>query len=152
MHDEETMNRVRDILPTGSWDAAKATGTVTLGWDDRHRRRIRLKSDQGDEIMLDLAQAARLGDGDGLETGAGIYRVVAAPEDVMVIGPGTAGLARLAYHLGNRHLEMEIGTDHLIIRLDEVIGEMVLHLGGTVETVRRPFTPEDGAYGGRHDF
>jgi urease accessory protein len=147
------MNRVRDILPAGHWDAAKATDTVTLGWDDRHRRRIRLKSDRGVEIMLDLAQAARLGDGDGLETAdGGVFKVVAAAEDVMVIGPGTAGLPRLAYHLGNRHLEMEIGADHLVIRTDDVIAEMVRHLGGTVEAVRRPFTPEDGAYGGRHDF
>jgi urease accessory protein len=122
---------------------------VTLAWDDRHRRRILLTSDQGLKFLLDLHRPARLGQGDGLLLGDGrIIRVVAAPEPVLEIRAGTTSLTRLAYHLGNRHLELEICAEALVIRADPVIAEMVRHLGGVVTPVSRPFTPEAGAYDG----
>jgi urease accessory protein len=93
----------------------------------------------------------RLADGDGLVVGdSGIVRIVAAEEDLLQIRAGEAGLARLAYHLGNRHLLVEICADCLIIRADAVIEDMVLVLGGVVEPLKRAFSPESGAYGGGH--
>jgi urease accessory protein len=146
------MRRALSIRPAGKWLKAEAVDTLTLGWDDRHRRRCRLSTDQGLAILLDLAHATRLNDGDALvlEDGA-LIRVVAAPEPVMRIGAGVAGLARLAYHLGNRHLAVEIDGEALVIRADAVIADMVRGLGGTVETQQQPFTPEPGAYDGRTD-
>jgi urease accessory protein len=145
------MSRARAALPAGSWAAGREVGTVTLDWDDRHRRRIRLALDRGGAILLDLPQAARLGDGDGLllEDG-GIVRVVAAAEPVLEIRRGTTSLPRIAYHLGNRHLPIEILPDLLVIRHDHVIEDMVLGLGGEIRHADRPFAAEAGAYGGGH--
>ena len=135
----------------GQWPAEREVGTVTLDWDSRHRRRFRLGTDQGEELLLDLPAALRLGHGDGLVVGdSGIVRVIAAEEDLLEIRAGEAGLPRLAYHLGNRHLLVEICTDCLIIRADAVIEDMVMVLGGEVQSLKRPFSPESGAYGGGH--
>ena len=147
-----TIPHSHTILPAGSWDKAKSTDTVTLAWDDRHRRRIVLRSDLGLEFLLDLHRAARLAEGDGLLLEDGrIVRVIAAPEPVLELRPGKTSLSRLAYHLGNRHLDLEIGSDVLVIRADPVIADMVRQLGGLVAAVNRPFTPEPGAYDGEAD-
>jgi urease accessory protein len=146
------MRRSNWVLPSGIWPLAHEAGTVTLAWDDRHRRRIRLRLDGGgDEILLDLAATARLGEGDGLllEDGA-IVRVIAAPEPVLEIRAGNSALPRLAYHLGNRHLPIEILPELLIIRQDHVIEDMLRRLGAEITPALLPFTPEPGAYGGGH--
>jgi urease accessory protein len=141
--------RATEVFPAGDWDRARERGTVTLDWDERHRRRRSLASDQGEAFLLDLAQTARLAEGDGLALDDGsIIRVVARPESVLEIGAGTAGLTRLAYHLGNRHLDMQIFPDRLLIRDDAVIAAMVEGLGGAVTRRELPFDPEPGAYGG----
>ncbi len=141
------MPHTHTILPAGSWPTGEAAGTVTLAWDDRHRRRILLESDQGLSFLLDLHRPARLAEGDGLLLDDGrVIRVIAAPEPVLEIRAGTSSLTRLAYHLGNRHLDLEIAADVLVIRADPVIADMIRHLGGTVAAVTRPFTPEPGAY------
>ncbi|BBU62758.1 hypothetical protein MSC49_26930 [Methylosinus sp. C49] len=141
--------RAAHRLPAGSWDKGLERGTATLDWDERHRRRRSLTSDQGEAFLLDLAEAARLGEGDGLALEDGsVIRVVAKPEPVLVIEAGTAGLARLAYHLGNRHLAIQIFVDRLVIRNDSVIADMVKGLGGIVTRRNLPFDAENGAYGG----
>jgi urease accessory protein len=141
--------RAAHVLPAGGWDKDRERGTATLDWDERHRRRRSLTSDQGEAFLLDLAEAARLGEGDGLALEDGsVIRVVAKPEPVLVIEAGTAGLARLAYHLGNRHLAIQIFPDRLVIRDDSVIAAMVEGLGGIVTRRDLPFDPENGAYGG----
>ncbi|WP_024879707.1 urease accessory protein UreE [Methylosinus sp. LW3] len=141
--------RAAHRLPAGSWDKGRERGTATLDWDERHRRRRSLISDQGEAFLLDLAEAARLGEGDGLALEDGsVIRVVAKPEPVLVIEAGTAGLPRLAYHLGNRHLAIQIFPDRLVIRDDSVIADMVEGLGGIVTRRDLPFDPENGAYGG----
>jgi urease accessory protein len=123
---------------------------VTLCWDDRHRRRVLLSQDgEGGEFLLDLKQPARLNDGDGLalEDG-GVVRVIAAPEPLLEISAGSCSLALLAYHLGNRHLAVQVLDGSLLIRQDHVIEEMVIGLGAKCAKVERPFSPEPGAYGG----
>ena len=145
------MRRAHTALKAGTWDTSQRAGTVTLSYLERHRRRLRLVTDQGEPLLLDLAKAMLLGDGDGLETDDGVVEVKAANEALLEIRAGSAGLARLAYHLGNRHLPIQLLDDRLLIRDDHVIADMVRGLGGEVRAVNVPFVPEAGAYAGGHD-
>ena len=142
--------RAGHVLAPGDYLLAAVAGTVTLGYDDRHRRRLRLVTDEGLAFLLDLPQARLLMDGDGLALDAGgIIRVRAAPERVVQVTVATPlDLVRLAWHLGNRHLPTEIHRDRLLIRDDAVIVAMLQGLGATVERLSAPFTPEQGAYAG----
>ena len=144
--------RASHVLPAGTWDEA-AADRVVLDFDGRHRRRGMLRTEGGREVLLDLLHATRLRDGDGLWLDeGGVVRVVARPEPVLDIrGADAAALVRIAWHLGNRHLPVQLLDDVLRIRADHVIAEMVTGLGGTAEAREAPFDPEPGAYaGGRH--
>ena len=144
--------RAREVLPAGSWDPAGAPDQVSIDFDRRFRRRILLRTDGGRDVLLDLPQAVRLRDGDGLllEDG-GIVRVVAVAEKLLEIhAHSDAELVRIAWHLGNRHLPVQLIRDRIRIREDHVIAEMVELLGGHVETIEAPFDPEAGAYAGGH--
>jgi len=132
----------------GNWPESEAIGAVTLDFDARHRRRIRLETEGVGPVLLDLERAAALhhGDGLGLE-GGGWIAVHAADEALAEIRPADpGGLARLAWHLGNRHCPAEIHADRLYIRRDHVIEAMLRGLGAAVTPVTRPFDPERGAY------
>ena len=91
-----------------------------------------------------------LGDGDGLELdGGGYVRVRAAPEPVLEIeAADRAGLLRIAWHLGNRHLPLQVAGERLRIRADHVIAEMIVGLGARLTRLDAPFDPEIGAYAG----
>ncbi len=143
--------RASHVLPAGTWDE-EALGLVVLDFDGRHRRRAMLRTEDGREVLLDLLAATRLRDGDGLCLDAGgVIRVVARPEPVLDIqGADGAALVRIAWHLGNRHLPVQLLDGGLRIRADHVIAEMVTGLGGTVEAREAPFDPEPGAYAGAH--
>jgi urease accessory protein len=124
--------------------------TITLDRQSRYRRRLVLKTDSGRELMLDLAEATYLADGDGLLLrDGGIVLVKAAAEDLMKIHAADAlALARIAWHLGNRHTPAQITPSAILIQPDHVLAEMVEGLGAHVHRVKRPFEPEGGAYGG----
>ncbi|MDE2515684.1 MAG: urease accessory protein UreE [Rhodospirillales bacterium] len=144
------MMRATEILPAGSWNAADATDTVRIDFDRRHRRRILLATEAGAELLLDLPQAVRLRDGDGLvlETG-GVVAVAARPEALLEIhAHDTDALVRIAWHLGNRHLPVQLMEEAIRIRADHVIAEMVEILGGHVHPIEAAFDPEPGAYAG----
>ena len=146
--------RSTSILPSGTWDRSREVDHVLVDYDRRHRRRILLPTEGGAEVLLDLAQAARLRDGDGLvlEDG-GIVRVQARAETLAEIHAHDDGdLIRIAWHLGNRHLPVQLLGEYLRIRADHVIEEMIEGLGGHVERIEAPFDPEAGAYagGGHH--
>ena len=146
--------RAQTVLPAGTWDAA-AADTVLIDFDRRHRRRIQLVTEGGAALLLDLPQAHRLRDGDGLRLDDGrVVRVQARAEALLDIhAHDAAGLVRIAWHLGNRHLPVQMLGSHIRIRADHVIAEMVRGLGGHVREVEAPFDPEPGAYaggGGRH--
>jgi urease accessory protein len=108
-------------------------------------------------FLLDLPRARHLADGDGLELdGGGYIRVRAAAEPVLEIeAADRASLLRIAWHLGNRHLPLQVVDEHLRIRDDHVIAEMVWGLGGRITRREAPFDPESGAYaadaGHHHD-
>jgi len=135
----------------GHWPIARAVGSVTLPFDQRFRRRLRLELDEGGVILLDLPRAVALADGDGLELDTGDWIAVkAAREPLVEISAGDHDhLMRIAWHLGNRHLPTEIGPGWLRIRPDHVIEAMIVGLRGAVRHVEAPFQPEGGAYGGR---
>jgi urease accessory protein len=138
--------RATGIVPAGKW--TQAAHSVTLDYDRRYRRRLRFVTDQGAEILLDLAEAVHIRGGDALalEDGACV-EVLAADEALLEISaPSADVLIRLAWHLGNRHLAVQFLPGRLRIFDDHVIAEMVRKLGGSVEQIRGPFDPEGGAY------
>ncbi len=121
------------------------TDTVVLDYDARLMRRRRLVGKGGLEFLADLPEVANLDDhwGFALEDGRAVA-VEAAPEDLIEV---RGDLARLAWHIGNRHTPCEIASDHLRIRLDHVIEAMLAQLGAELRAVTCPFRPEGGAYG-----
>jgi urease accessory protein len=144
--------RAEAVLPVGTWDVAAEVDRVLIDFDRRHRRRILLRTERGREVLLDLPQAARLRDGDGLavETG-GVVRVCAKPEKLLEIHAHDEGdMVRIAWHLGNRHLPVQLLGDRIRIRADHVIKDMVERLGGHADEVEAPFDTEPGAYVGGH--
>lgn len=142
------MLRATEILKSAEWTGAPAD-IVELDWDGRTRRRVSLIAKGGLAFLLDLARAPMLRSGDGLRLEDGrIIAVEAAPERLLQIACHDPRLlARIAWHLGNRHLAAEIDASVIYIRDDHVIAEMVRGLGGEVRIVARPFNPEGGAYG-----
>ena len=106
-------------------------GSLTLDFDERHRRRILLSDDQGHDVMLDLPKAVAMADGDGLQLDDGSWiRVQAAAELVVEVRhKDPSQLVRIAWHLGNRHLPTEIRDQVLRIRPDHVIEDMLLGFG-----------------------
>jgi len=139
--------------PAGHWPKEKAAGTLTLDFDERHRRRIRLTTDQGDDILLNLPKAVAMADGDGLQLDDRSWlRISAASESLVEVRhKDRHQLMRLAWHLGNRHLPTEIREGALRIRPDHVIEEMLRGFGAGLEKIHEPFQPEGGAYGASHD-
>jgi urease accessory protein len=142
------MLRGTDILLAGLWGGRPAD-VVRLDYDRRTRRRISLTGAGGLAFLLDLAKAPVLRAGDGIRLQDGrIVEVEAAPERLLEITCADAHqLARIAWHLGNRHLAAEIGERTIHVRDDHVIADMVRRLGAATGIVERPFNPEGGAYG-----
>ena len=145
------MQRATKLRHVGLWPTEATADTVTLNYDDRHRRRMRLTTDNGMDFLLDLERTALLKAGDGLELENGTWIAIAASdEDVVdVYGETHRATSRLAWHLGNRHLPVQILEDGGIrFRYDHVIEEMAQRLGGKTTRRMAPFTPEAGAYSG----
>ncbi|MES2333591.1 MAG: urease accessory protein UreE [Pseudomonadota bacterium] len=135
----------RTRLPKGQWTGPVA-GVATLSYDERFLRRKRLVTDGGEGLMVDLAQTTNLDPGDALQTDDGrLVEVRAADEPVMRVTG--SNLARLAWHIGNRHTPCEVQSDHLVIRQDHVLEAMLVGLGASLTRVIGPFRPEGGAYG-----
>lgn len=141
------MLRATEIVRAGLWNV-KPADVVRLDYDHRTRRRIALAGAGGLSFLLDLAKAPVLAAGDGLRLEDGrIVAVEAAPERLLeIVCRDERALARIAWHLGNRHLATEIGQRTIYIRDDHVIADMARGLGAEVRTVQRPFNPEGGAY------
>ncbi len=145
------MIHVDTLYPAGTWSGT-VNDTVSIDFDRRHRRRHVLTTASGAEILLDLPQAVRLRDGDGLALADGrMVRVTAAAEKLLEIhAHGPADLVRIAWHLGNRHLPVQLLGDRIRIRADHVIEEMIHGLRGHAKAIEAPFDPEAGAYAGGH--
>lgn len=144
--------RAQQVSPAGAWDTALEVDQVLIDYDRRHRRRILLRTEGGRSVLIDLPQAVRLRNGDGLMLAdGGVVRVCARPEKLLEIHAHNEGdLVRIAWHLGNRHLPVQLLGEKIRIRADHVIEEMIFQLGGHVEAIDAPFDPEAGAYAGGH--
>jgi urease accessory protein len=142
------MRRASEIKNAGTWNAATAIDRVVLDAVERHRRRITLAGERGTVFLLDLPHAIALRDGDGLvlEDGA-IVRVTGKAEPLVEITAASPHeLARLAWHIGNRHIDLQVVGDRLRIRRDHVLEDMLRGLGAALAPVEAPFDPEPGAY------
>jgi urease accessory protein len=146
------MRRASAIKQAGQWDSAGAVDRVVLDANERRRRRIVLTGEGGTAVLLDLPHATALRAGDGLLLDDGtIVRVDAKPEPLCEIAAArTTDLARIAWHIGNRHVAMQIVGERLRIRRDHVIEAMLIGIGASLTPIEAPFDPESGAYAPEH--
>ena len=144
------MLRATKVIRRAAVRAVRVIDTITLDHQARHRRRVSLTADGGAEFLLDLAQAAILDDGDAVELEDGrLVLVKAAPERLIEVRTADPlRLAKIAWHIGNRHVPAEVTMDAIYIAEDHVLVEMVRGLGASTAIVERPFKPERGAYHG----
>jgi urease accessory protein len=142
------MRRASIVLRAADIADSRVVDRVVLDAGERHRRRVVLRCESGAELLLDLPHATVLHDGDGLvlEDGS-LVLVTAKPEPLIEIAAeSTHDLARLAWHIGNRHVDVQVVGDRLRIRRDHVLEQMLRGLGARVTSIEAPFEPEHGAY------
>ena len=144
------------LMPQGRGLArvlVQRASTITLDWDTRQKSRFDATDSAGRQLGVFLPRGAVVRGGDVLVAEDGsLVRVVAAPQDVLRITACTEhgspfDLTRAAYHLGNRHVPIELQPDHLKIEPDHVLADMLRAMHMTVVAVSEPFEPESGAYG-----
>jgi urease accessory protein len=128
--------------------SGNAADSIVLDYDDRHRRRVAMTATKGLAFLLDLPDAVSLRSGDALVLEDGqLIEVVAAPEPLLEIRcADSLQLTRVAWHLGNRHVPVQMLARSLRIRRDHVLAEMAAQLGARVVEIEAPFDPEGGAY------
>jgi urease accessory protein len=131
---------------------AKASRSMTLPFERRAKSRLRAKLDDGTEVAVLLPRGTVLRGGDKLRADDGsIVAVVAAAESLStVVSRDPWLLARAAYHLGNRHVALQIEPGRLRYEHDHVLDDLVRALGLEVTEESAPFEPEHGSYGGAH--
>ncbi len=129
-----------------------AQGQLKLPFDLRQKSRLRTRLVDGEEAWLILPRGEILRGGDLLLAADGrVVEVVAETEEVLHVACINATeLARAAYHLGNRHVPVQVGAGFLRIAADHVLADMLKGLGATLTPMRAPFEPEAGAYAGGH--
>ena len=127
---------------------APLAGQLELSFESRQKRQFSSKLRSGDEVLVRLPRGPILRGGDLLRSRDGaLIEVIAERESLLQIeSNGPSHLARLAYHLGNRHVACEVGDGFLRIATDPVLEKMLVGLGATVCRVVAPFEPEAGAY------
>ncbi|SCX54038.1 urease accessory protein UreE [Variovorax sp. EL159] len=131
----------------------KRAATIELDWDVRQKSRFDATDSQGRQIGIFLPRGTAVRGGDVLVAEDGsLIRIIAAPQPVLRITHCTAhgtpfDLTRAAYHLGNRHLPIELKPDHLKIEPDHVLADMLRSMHLIVVAVEEAFEPEGGAYG-----
>ena len=154
------MIQTSKLIPQGKGLAPvllKRASTVELDWDVRQKSRFDATDSLGRQIGVFLPRGTAVRGGDVLvgEDGS-LIKVVAAPQSVLKITPCTNhgspfDLIRAAYHLGNRHVPIELKPDHLKIEPDHVLADMLRAMHLIVNAVDEAFEPENGAYSsGRH--
>ena len=137
------MHRVTAITPAGQWNADTAIDRISLDADDRTRRRIVLTGEKGTQLLIDFDSPVTLHDGDGLLLDDGsVVLVSGMPEQLAEIAASSPReFVRLAWHLGNRHTDVQISGSRIRIRSDHVLEEMLRGLGAAVTLIDAPFEP-----------
>lgn len=159
------MLQASKLIPQGQGLApvlVRRAAHLELDWDVRQKSRFDATASNGRTVGVFLPRGSVVRGGDVLITQDGsLIRVVAAPQTVLKITActvhdhhhehsGAFDLMRAAYHLGNRHVPIELQPDHLKIEPDHVLADMLRAMHLTVAEVREPFEPEGGAYGQQH--
>lgn len=127
--------------------------SLSLTAEERTRTRHRFETPDGKELFLRLPRGTVLQEGDLLqsEDGATVIKIAAKPEPVLTVTAQTpVDLLRASYHLGNRHVALEVALDYLRLSPDSVLQAMLEQLGVEVREETVPFQPETGAYGHSH--
>jgi urease accessory protein len=149
------MLQISKLMPQGAGLAAvliKRAATVELDWDVRQKSRFDATDSQGRTLGIFLPRGTLVRGGDVLVAEDGsLVRVIAAAQPVLVITACSAhgsafDLTRAAYHLGNRHVPIELRPDHLKIEPDHVLADMLRAMHLTVREATEAFEPEGGAY------
>jgi len=150
------MLNANKLMPQGGGLAAvllKRAATIELDWDVRQKSRFDTVDSQGRRIGVFLPRGTAVRGGDVLVAEDGsLIKVIAAPQPVLVITHCTQhgtpfDLTRAAYHLGNRHVPIELQPDHLKIEPDHVLAAMLRSMHLIVREAEQAFEPEGGAYG-----
>ena len=153
---------VHRLLPQGqclSRTLVARAAAVSLDWDRRQRSRLAALDNQGRELAIVLARGSVMRGGDVLVADDGsLVRIVAAEEPLAIARPrpgaeGAYTLLRAAYHLGNRHVSLDLRPDSLRLAPDPVLEDLLRRMGLEVERTQAAFEPEGGAYaaaGGGH--
>jgi len=130
----------------------KPYAAISLEAQERHIRRKVITLGGGEDVLVDFEKAIKLEDGDCLVLEDGrLIQITASPEDLLEVrGVDANHLARLAWHIGNRHLEAQIEPTRILIRPDHVIAKMLEHQGAVVKQTHETFSPEHGAYAHAH--
>jgi urease accessory protein len=148
------MVEIRARLPVRPHAAygVKAGGRLVLPFDQRQKSRGLARLESGEEVAIALPRGTVLRGGDFLVASDGrVFEVAASPEPLLhVVCDSPEALARAAYHLGNRHVPVQVGEGWLRLAADHVLEVMLQGLGARVAPVEAPFEPEAGAYGGHH--
>lgn len=149
------MLQVSKIMPQGAGLAPvllKRAATVELDWDIRQKSRFEATDSLGRQLGIFLPRGTLVRGGDLLVAEDGsMVKVIAAPQTVLrITACPTHGspfdLTRAAYHLGNRHVPIELKPDHLKIEPDHVLADMLRSMHLIVNEVSESFEPEGGAY------
>jgi urease accessory protein len=138
------MRRVTDIKPAGQWALAREIDHVMLDAGDRQRRRAVLTGEKGFTALLDLEKPVTLRDGDGLVLDDGaVVRIAGMAEALVEIRVrNKTDIVRLAWHIGNRHTDVQVTETTLRIRRDHVLEDMLHGLGADLTPVEATFEPE----------
>ena len=140
-------------LAAGEPGGAAEPLRLRLTADQRTSLRGHRRSACGQDLVLQLPRGAALQPGEALSTASGdrLVRVEAAPEALLLVrSPDPLALLQAAYHLGNRHVAMELHPGELRILEDSVLADLLRQRGLAVERLEAPFEPEAGAYGSGH--
>jgi urease accessory protein len=148
------MIRIGKRIPGGHGLAAallRRASAVELDWDVRSKSRFDATDSTGRALGIFLPRGSVIRGGDVLVAEDGsLVRVIAAPQAVLVVRAAPGGspfdLLRAAYHLGNRHVALELHVDHLKLEPDHVLAELLRSMGLQVQDLQAPFEPEGGAY------
>ena len=141
----EITGRLESVPP-----GVQPTLTLTLPFDLRQKSRLRTRIDGGEDAWLMLPRGEILRGGDLLAAADGrIVEIVSQPERVLHVECDTPeALVRAAYHLGNRHVPVEVREGFLRLAADHVLEQMLIGMGARVTATFAPFEPEAGAYAG----
>ena len=149
------MLHINKLLPAGRGLAPallRRAAAVVLDWDTRQKSRFDTEDSQGRTLGVFLPRGSTVRGGDVLVAEDGsLIKVIAQPQAVMRITPcaehgSPSDLVRAAYHLGNRHVQIELTPEHLQIEPDHVLAEMLKMMHLDVVELLAPFEPEGGAY------